>query len=388
MFKLMGMEAVFPGAMGPLLEMGFKYSDLVDVVGASDALTLMPREWLRKAAFLEHYAGEAAEHGDKHLACETYHRAALSYARARWGLQEGTAEMADTYRRLTSCYNLAAGLLPDSSGRTTRVSIPVEGAVAIPGILHLPPAAAADPEPRPAVVIYPGMDMAKEYYPNLLANPFTKRGLAALTIDPPGHGESLGARNLLTRSNVERAGSAAIDFLRDMREIDADRIGVMGISFGSYFALSLAAEDARVRAVVAYQGGVFYDKRKFIAAMPPTFGSRLRAMSALEDPDQFDRLAAEMTLEGREANITCPSLIMTGEWDELDSLPQSEQLHSRVAGPSALVVYEGEGRLLGGVAPESTARALRWLVTVLAGGQPETGRCWVDSWKRTSLGPR
>jgi pimeloyl-ACP methyl ester carboxylesterase len=388
MFSVLGLEAVFPGAMGPLLEMGFKYSDLVDVVEAIDALALMPSEWLRKGAFHEAAAREAEDAGELVTACELYHRAALSFARARWGMAAKTAEMGAAYEALTSNYDAACRLLSPALGRTIRITVEVP-AVGSPigGILHLPPLQTTA-EPPPVVLIYPGMDMAKEYFPGLLSNPLTRRGLAALTIDPPGHGQSLAEGIHLTLGNVEATGSAFIDALAERVDVDGRRVAVMGVSFGSYFAMSHATVEPRISAVAAFQGGVFYDKRRFLAAMPPTFNSRLRAMTAIDDDAEFEAFAESLSLEGRESQITCPSLIVTGEWDELNSLPLSRHLHATVSGPSKLVVYEGQGRLLGGVTAEATARTVDWLAKTLRGHSVEPVAEWVPSWKRTDVSPR
>ena len=79
-------------------------------------------------------------------------------------------------------------------------------------------------------------------------------GMAALVMDGPATGENPFP---WSPSSVS-AWEAAIDWLRDRHEIDADRVGAFGISRGGYSVMQLAgtAPD-KVRAVVANAGHPF-----------------------------------------------------------------------------------------------------------------------------------
>src|SRR5690606_20866406 len=147
------------------LEMGFSYTDLSDVADASDAMALMPHEWLRKGVFHEGIARQAERQGHKLTAAESYHRAAVAFGRARWGLRPGTPEMRSAYAHLTECYDSACRLLPSSHGSVRRLDADLGDGVRMPGILHTPPVLTGE-ERWPVAVVYPGMDMAKEYYPH------------------------------------------------------------------------------------------------------------------------------------------------------------------------------------------------------------------------------
>jgi len=71
--------------------------------------------------------------------------------------------------------------------------------------------------------------------------------------------------------------SAWLDTLRDglahirtQPKVDSDRIGLMGLSLGSFMSLSLAAEeDLRISAVVSYFGGMSRDVAARVTKMPP-----------------------------------------------------------------------------------------------------------------------
>ena len=55
----------------------------------------------------------------------------------------------------------------------------------------------------------------------------------------------------VTLGNYEKAGKAFIDYLVKRPEVDAEKIGLFGISMGSYWAPRIAAYDHRVKAVAA-----------------------------------------------------------------------------------------------------------------------------------------
>jgi carboxymethylenebutenolidase len=48
----------------------------------------------------------------------------------------------------------------------------------------------------------------------------------------------------------------AVTFVAERPNVDVRRIGVLGFSLGAYLALALAAEDPRIRAVIALSGGI------------------------------------------------------------------------------------------------------------------------------------
>ena len=89
---------------------------------------------------------------------------------------------------------------------------------------------------------------------------FARQGYGVLMIDVRAHGESDGDR--LTFGGDEYLDvSAAVDNLQARPEVDAQKIGVMGLSLGANFSILSAARDERIAAVVADAPGatVFAD---------------------------------------------------------------------------------------------------------------------------------
>jgi len=100
-----------------------------------------------------------------------------------------------------------------------------------------------------------------------LAFVFARHGYGILMIDLRAHGESEG--DLLTFGGDEYLDvSAGVDYLQTRPDVDAERIGVMGLSLGASVSILGAAQDIRLAAAVADAPGavVFKDWPK-----PDTF---------------------------------------------------------------------------------------------------------------------
>jgi dipeptidyl aminopeptidase/acylaminoacyl peptidase len=216
------------------------------------------------------------------------------------------------------------------------IEIPWEG-VSIQGRLHL----LKDRSRAPTVLFIPGMDMTKEAFPNPLTNPFLRRGMNVLSIDGPGQGISNIRKIRVTDDNYERAASAAIDYLVGRSEVDPDRIVIAGSSFGSHWGPRTAARDKRVRAI-ATNHGVVGPKRAIFEEASPRFKQMFMYMAGIHDEDEFDRMAEKMTTVGYAAKITCPSLLVIGEYDPLCHLEAAIDFFEELAGPKELWVFENE----------------------------------------------
>ena len=61
----------------------------------------------------------------------------------------------------------------------------------------------------------------------------------------------------------------AIGHVAEHRQVDRDRIGVLGFSLGAYLALSVASVDSRVKVVVEFFGGLPREMRLFMRRLCP-----------------------------------------------------------------------------------------------------------------------
>ena len=103
----------------------------------------------------------------------------------------------------------------------------------------------------PAIVIGPPYGGVKEQGPGVYANELANRGFVVLAFDPSYNGESGGEpRHLSSPEIFSEDFSAGVDFLGSLDYVDHNKIGALGICGSGGFALSAAAMDTRIKAVV------------------------------------------------------------------------------------------------------------------------------------------
>lgn len=123
---------------------------------------------------------------------------------------------------------------------------------AIPGILELP---APGSQPAAAVLLLHGTASQKNEVGGLfrdLAGQLSDAGIASLRIDFAGNGDSpVGYRHYRLSTATRDAGSA-VDFLRRQKQIDADRIALLGFSQGGLIAQLTILEDPQLSALATW----------------------------------------------------------------------------------------------------------------------------------------
>lgn len=319
------------------------------------------------AAHKEEVARAAEESGMRETALELYVQASESYRKGQHVIfEDDHPQKIRLHAGLIRCYDRAMAL---SDYPMERVEVPFEGQE-IQIILHLLP----EGEKAPCVIYVPGMDQTKEFYPYILQNDVIRRGMHACAMDGPGQGISNLRKIRVAEDNYERAVSAVIDHLATLPQIDEDRIGVFGISMGSYWAPRAAAIDRRIKAC-AGGSATFSDKRVIFGEASPRFKQIFMYMAGYADEDAFDEMAENMTLRGCGAEIACPILLATGEFDPLSHLEDAFRFFDEITAPKELWVLENEFHRvwgmqgLGGL--DLNPWAVDWMRKALQGEIPE-----------------
>lgn len=346
------------------VEWGFRPADVRRTTERIKIPGQVVKEWVRTAQQEEELAREAEASGHRESAAEFYYRAALYYGPACGVIHANTPRKLQLYQRLIHCYTKFTELFDEAPVK--RVEIPFENGKTIPGILQTVPGV----EKAPCVLVVPGMDTIKEYMPSPYHNHFRRRGMASLTIDGPGQGESNTRETWVTLDNFERAGSAAIDFLEKQTGIDANRIGTYGWSMGSYWAPRIAAHDKRIKALVGAMG-VYGQKDTIFKHSKPAYRANYMYMSNIRDEDEFDDMTAQMLLSPIADQIRCPTLLVMGEFDELCPLEDGEALFEELSCPKELWVYENETHTFGGRLPDFYLHVADWMRDALNGKLPQ-----------------
>jgi dienelactone hydrolase len=103
---------------------------------------------------------------------------------------------------------------------------------------------------RAAVLVFPGRSGGKQHH----ARNLIRHGYGVLLIDNRGQGASEGDPNAFGWDDEKDVG-AALAFLAGRPDVDAERIGGVGLSVGGEMLLETAAHNDRLRAVVSEGAG-------------------------------------------------------------------------------------------------------------------------------------
>jgi 2,6-dihydroxypseudooxynicotine hydrolase len=281
--------------------------------------------WLKMGDVHLKIAEDATRAGRTISATEAYQRAAWCYHLGKFLWFEDRALHARLHQLTVSTY---AKALPHLDPPGERVEVPFESAV-IPGILRRP---RGESRP-PLVLLVPGLDSVKEEL-FAIENDFLRRGMATLTIDGPGQGEN--APRFPIRANWASVIGPLLDGLRGRKDLDLDRVGLMGISMGGIYGPRAAASEKRLRAVIALAGP--YDLSECWPALNPlTRGGYVFYTKSRDDAEAFEK-SKELTLRGILEKVTCPLLVIHGGRDRLFPPAHAERI-AREAPKATLLMY-------------------------------------------------
>lgn len=104
----------------------------------------------------------------------------------------------------------------------------------------------------PAIAVCGPFGAVKEQSSGLYAQTLAERGFLTIAFDPSFTGESGGQPRYVASPDINTEDfSAAVDFLSVQKNVDSERIGILGICGWGGMALNAAANDTRIKATVA-----------------------------------------------------------------------------------------------------------------------------------------
>jgi dienelactone hydrolase len=275
------------------------------------------------------------------------------------------------------------------------VKIPFEGTT-LPGYLCLVDTSGAK---RPLLIVQTGFDGTKEELYFETAYFAVKRGYNVLLFEGPGQGEVIRIHKLPFRPNWETVVTPVIDYAVTLKEVDSERIALMGISFGGYLAPRATAFEKRIKACIA-NGGVYdfhmsahftqdlencldtpegaekidkeiYAKMKTDASFRWVMANGMFTFHA-KSPSRWLKMTRPYTLKDIAAKITCPILIVDSEGDR-DMPGQARMLYKALTSPRKdfMLFTKEEGaeeHCQMGALLISNARILDWLDGIMIRG--------------------
>jgi dienelactone hydrolase len=141
-----------------------------------------------------------------------------------------------------------------AAGRREPIMFESDGQ-AVLGVIHRPRQPAA--ERLPAVAIFHGFVGSKDQPHQIfvkLAEALAAAGIVALRIDFRGRGDSEGDTVDMTFEGDMADARGALDLLASQPDVDAARLGLVGMSWGATIAACMAGRDRRVGSTVLWAG--------------------------------------------------------------------------------------------------------------------------------------
>ena len=307
------------------VQAGVDYNDFVATTSRIETWEEWLGAWCENA---DMHAGLAGEATTRLTAGEAWSRATVAYhfakfvwmvdaERSRAAADQAVAAMAKVHEHLDPA--------------AERIEVPLDGGRVV-GNLRRP---RGDERP-PLVLLVPGLDSTKEEFFKL-ENVFLDRGMATLSIDGPGQGES--GYDLPIRPDYDVAVTAVLDAIADRTDVDLERIGLLGVSLGGYYAPRVLAFEPRVKAGVGLSGP--YRFSDIWDHVPPQTRETFVAKSFAKDDDEGRAKAAELDLSGVAERIRQPYLAITGSLDRLIPWEQSERAAAEAPNGTFLLHEDG-----------------------------------------------
>ncbi|WP_261640593.1 UilS family quorum-quenching N-acyl-homoserine lactonase [Erwinia mallotivora] len=236
----------------------------------------------------------------------------------------------------------------------------------------------------PTVILCHGFCGIREILLPDFAAAFTRAGFATVTFDYRGFGDSDGERGRLVPAMQIADIVSVIQWVREQPQLDGERIGLWGTSFGGCHVFAAAAQDAEIKCIVsqlAFADGEEIvtgrmdndEKTAFLATLnkmadrqqltgKEMFVGITRVLSDAESKAFFEEnrarypkmdikipfLTVRETLQYHPARsaaqVSCPTLVVIAEKDRVNSPEQGRALYEAVGGQNKKLYEEKDAR--------------------------------------------
>lgn len=376
--------------------MGYAYSDGADIGECIKTSKVIPdadkagwyQQWLSLADKTSNFADKMQKNNDIPAAREAYLKATNYYrtAAAFTVNQDEREKSVNVIAQSKASFLNAISSMPFIQP----IKIPYES-TALPGYLIRAPFKNA-----PLLIVTTGMDgTAEELYFEVGIAAY-QRGYNVLLFEGPGQGSVLRKLNLPFRYDWEHVITPVIDYAMEIPDINKNKIALMGVSLGGYFAARAAAFDKRIKACVV-NSGVYnlYDSVlknfpddliKLSKDNPGKFNQDILnemknnisldwfinygmwVFDASTPADLLTKLQA-YNLEGIASKIKSPVLIVESDAD-IFFKGQAKQLFDALTSPKTMMLFTAEdaaqAHCQAGAIAISNEKIFHWLSDILS----------------------
>ena len=299
-------------------------------------------------------AREAEAAGRARTAGEAWVQAALSYHFGKFVWMVDPERHRAAADRAVAALREAHRLLDPTA---ERVEVPFDGGTMVATLRR--PAGLDRP---PLVLLLPGLDSTKEEFFRW-EDVFLARGMATLSLDGPGQGET--GYHTHIRADYEVGPAAMLDHLSSRDDLDLERVGAAGVSLGGYYAQRAAAFEPRIKAACAIGGS--YTFGEFWDDLPSLTRETFVHHSGASDEAEARTVADSLTLAGVLPTLTQPLLVIFGKLDRLIPFEQAERVAAEA--PNAeLVMYPEGNHVCNNIPYKYRPLAADWMAERLAEG--------------------
>ncbi len=325
-------EAAIRHWAGRFIANGIDYNDFVRTTASISRWEDWLDAWTATADTHSRLAREALERGHRQSAGEAYARAAVSYHFSKFvWVVDPERNRRNTEAAVSALRDAHAILDPSAE----RIEAPLDGAVVVAN-LRRPPRPSGGREPFPLVVLIPGLDSTKEEFFEW-ESVFLTRGMATLSLDGPGQGET--GFHLAIRPDYEVAVAAALDAVAGRPELDGERIGAVGVSLGGHYVVRAAAFEPRIRALAGISGP--FDFAANWESMPELTRETVVHHTGASSEAQARSRAGELNLDGVAERVQAPCLVVTGKLDRVIAWEQTKRIADAVPGAEWVLYDDG-----------------------------------------------
>lgn len=223
---------------------------------------------------------------------------------------------------------------------------------------------------RPTLIVLGGFDSTMEEMIHWVGFAAVERGWNCLAFEGPGQWYALECNpQLYFRPDYEKPVGAVVDYALSRLEVDADKLALIGYSFGGYLAPRAAAFEPRIKACIAnsllvnvgaavsdggmpvadkYPGIVdlLFNLAAFLKPQVRWILGHARWVMGLKKPSELSKSLGQYTLYGLAGRIQCPLLCLYGK-DEIrdykaSNILEALQFIKEVPGATTLYFFSNE----------------------------------------------